>query len=50
VASGPDSWWLDELRHAGRENEPMIERAGFEITTAEHDGSGMFARYLCTRR
>ena len=27
--------------------EPMIERAGFEIVSAERDDDGMLARYLC---
>jgi ubiquinone/menaquinone biosynthesis C-methylase UbiE len=30
--------------------EPMIERAGFEITDADYSASGMFARYLCRKR
>lgn len=30
--------------------EPMIERAGFDITAADYTDSGIFARYLCTRR
>jgi hypothetical protein len=30
--------------------EPMIERAGFEITDASYTDSGVLARYLCTRR
>ncbi len=30
--------------------EPMIEHAGFEITDAHFSRSGIFARYLCTRR
>jgi ubiquinone/menaquinone biosynthesis C-methylase UbiE len=30
--------------------EPMLERAGFEITDAEHSASGVFARYLCAKR
>ena len=29
--------------------EPMIERAGFEITAASYSGSGMLAQYLCTK-
>ena len=30
--------------------EPMIERAGFVIDEAQHDLSGLFARYLCRTR
>jgi len=30
--------------------EPMIERAGFEITDADYSASGMFARYLCEKQ
>lgn len=30
--------------------EPMIHRAGFDITDAEYDKSGMLARYLCEKR
>ena len=30
--------------------EPMLERAGFDISDAELDDSGMLARYLCRRR
>jgi len=30
--------------------EPMIERAGLELAEADHDPSGMFARYLCRKR
>ena len=30
--------------------EPMIERAGFEITEVDCSASGVFARYLCTKR
>ena len=30
--------------------EPTIERAGFEITDADHSASGVFARYLCKKR
>ena len=29
--------------------EPMIERAGLEIVDAQHDASGIFARYVCRR-
>ena len=29
--------------------EPMIERAGLEITDADYSASGVFARYLCTK-
>jgi hypothetical protein len=29
--------------------EPMIERAGFAVLDASYSGSGMFARYLCTK-
>ena len=30
--------------------EPMIERAGFAITEAQYSPSGVFARYMCTKR
>jgi hypothetical protein len=30
--------------------EPMLNRAGFDIAEATYDESGMFARYLCTKR
>ena len=30
--------------------EPMMERAGLEITEASYSESAMFARYLCTKR
>lgn len=30
--------------------EPMIERAGFAIASADREASGIFARYLCRRR
>ncbi len=30
--------------------EPMIERAGFDISDANYSASGMFARYLCKKR
>ena len=30
--------------------EPMLERAGFDITEAGYDDAGVFARYICTKR
>ena len=30
--------------------EPMIQRAGFEISEAHTDASGTFSHYLCTKR
>ncbi len=30
--------------------EPMIERVGFEIVDASYSASGVFARYLCSKR
>jgi ubiquinone/menaquinone biosynthesis C-methylase UbiE len=30
--------------------EPMLERAGFEITDAEYDSRRVFARYVCVKR
>ena len=30
--------------------EPMIDRAGFDIQEADYSDSGVFARYLCTKR
>ena len=30
--------------------EPMIQRAGLEITDADYGASGVFARYLCAKR
>jgi SAM-dependent methyltransferase len=30
--------------------EPMIERAGFDIIDVDRSASGVFARYICTRR
>jgi SAM-dependent methyltransferase len=30
--------------------EPMIEHAGFDISDTEYSASGIFARYMCTKR
>jgi hypothetical protein len=30
--------------------EPMLERCGFEIATAEHSADGIFARYVLRAR
>jgi SAM-dependent methyltransferase len=30
--------------------EPMLERAGFSVAEAQYSPSGIFARYLCTKR
>ena len=51
------SWTRAELAEHVRDEqstytwllEPMIERAGLEIATAEYDDHGIFARYVCTK-
>ena len=53
-----DGWTRAELAEHVRDEhstytwllEPMLERAGFDISDAELDDSGMLARYLCRRR
>jgi SAM-dependent methyltransferase len=53
-----DGWTRDELEAHLREEhstfswllEPMIERAGFGITTAEYGTAGAYANYMCSRR
>jgi hypothetical protein len=30
--------------------EPMIERAGFDVIDANYSASGVFVRYLCSKR
>jgi hypothetical protein len=53
-----DGWTRDELETHLREEhstfswllEPMIERAGFGITTAEYGTAGAYANYMCSRR
>ena len=53
-----DGWTRAELETHLREEfstftwllEPMLERAGFEIVSAEHGAFGVYARYVCARR
>jgi SAM-dependent methyltransferase len=53
-----DGWTRDELEtHLRHEYstftwllEPMIERAGFEIATADYGTVGAYANYICVRR
>lgn len=53
-----DGWTRDELETHLREEystftwllEPMIERAGFEIATADYARVGAYANYICVRR
>ena len=55
---GEDGWTRAELETHLRDEfstftwllEPMIERAGFEIATAEHAEVGAYASYICIRR
>ncbi|MDP8927012.1 MAG: class I SAM-dependent methyltransferase [Actinomycetota bacterium] len=54
----PDGGWTraDVAEHIRDEHstftwllEPMIERAGFQISEAHTDAAGIFAHYLCTK-
>jgi hypothetical protein len=57
VEGADEGWTRDELEaHLRTEHstftwllEPMIERAGFAITTAEYGTAGAYASYLCAR-
>ena len=58
AASSDDGWTREELETHIREEfstftwllEPMLERAGFEIVTAEYAPIGAYADYVCVRR
>jgi SAM-dependent methyltransferase len=53
-----DGWTRDELETHLRDEystftwllEPMLERAGFEIITADYANDGAYANYVCARR
>lgn len=58
AASSELGWTRDELETHVREEystfswllEPMLERAGFEIQTADHDASQIYSTYVCIKR
>jgi len=58
AASSELGWTRDELETHVREEhstfswlvEPMLERAGLEIRTAEHDASQVYSTYACIKR
>jgi ubiquinone/menaquinone biosynthesis C-methylase UbiE len=57
VKQPEEGWTRAELEEHLREEhstftwllEPMLERAGFEITEAEYDSRRVFARYVCVK-
>jgi ubiquinone/menaquinone biosynthesis C-methylase UbiE len=57
AATPAEGWSRGELETHLREEhstftwllEPMLERAGFAIVTADHGPAGIYANYLCTR-
>ncbi len=49
MAHDPESWWVDERAHAGREHFDEQHARRYDAKMDADAGSGMLARYLCRR-